>query len=97
MLDKATLIHIKNAPHHPEYWCDLSLEGFTRKNYTPQGIIDATEMPDEYIAEMVCDWCATGDEKNNSARDWFNSVNGRRWLFSEHQQQYIQELIDKLQ
>lgn len=93
MLDQATLIHIRNAPHHPEYWTDTSLEGFTRQNYTPKGPIDATDMPDECIVEMVCDWQAVAHEKGNTAEEWFKKVNGSRWIFSEHQQYLIKELI----
>jgi len=96
-LDMATLIHITTAAHHPEYWTPTNLSGFTRKNFTPNGIIDATEMPEEAMEEMVCDWMAMGDEYNNTAKEWFHKVNGTRWLFSQEQQSFILNLIDRLE
>lgn len=96
-LDMATLIHISSAPHHPEYWTDTNLSGFTRTNYTPNGIIDATEMPEEALEEMVMDWNAMSFElQKNTPMEWFNSVNGKRWLFTEEQQQFIIDLINKV-
>lgn len=96
MLDLATLIHIRNASHHPEYWTKTDLKGFSRDNYAPNGIIDATEMPEESLVELVCDWKATGDAKGNTVEWWFEQVNGKRWLFSKEQQDYIRELMEKL-
>lgn len=97
LLDLATLIHIKNASHHPEYWTDTDLTGFKRKNPNPNGIIDATQMPDEAIFEMLVDWCAMGAEKGNSGISWFQKVNGTRWLFSAEQQKLIRETLQKLE
>jgi len=94
LLDLATIIHIKNSPHHPEYWTDTNIEGFTRKNPNPHGIIDATDMPDEALEEMAADWCATGVMKNNSGMEWFNKVNGVRWLFTTEQQAYLRKLLN---
>lgn len=96
LLDICTLIHIKNSPHHPEYWTDTDLTGFTRVNYTPNGPIDATQMPDECICEMVCDWMAVSEEKGNTCTWWFNQVNNKRWIFSPHQQELILQLIKQL-
>ena len=97
VLDLATFIHVTNAPHHPEYWTETDLRGFTRGNFTPNGVVDATEMPEECLLEMVCDWQATGTEKGNSARDWFNQTNGTRWVFSEYQRKFILDLIGKIE
>lgn len=95
-LDLATLIHIKNAPHHPEYWTDTDLTGFTRVNYTPNGPIDATQMPEECLEECLCDWCAVSKEKGNTPFEWFNKVNGKRWIFTTEQQKFILETLNKL-
>lgn len=95
-IDWVTLAHITNSPHHPEYWTNTNLSGFTRVNYTPHGAIDATEMPQEYLEEMVCDWCSMSKEFNNTPMEWFDSVNGKRWIFTEEQQQFICETIDKV-
>jgi hypothetical protein len=97
-LDMVTLIHVTNASHHPEYWCDRSkLEGFTRANFTPHGCLDCSEMPEECINELVCDWCSVGKRKGNSAVEWFNRVNDVRWHFNNEQQMYIRLLIDKVE
>lgn len=95
-LDMATLIHITTAAHHPEYWTPTNLTGFTRSNFTPNGIIDATEMPEEAMEEMCADWCAMSDEFENSPFDWFKKVNGSRWLFSQEQQDFILKTLDKM-
>ena len=97
-LDYVTLMHVMNACHHPEYWCDHNmLKGFTRSNFTPNGILDCTEMPEECLNEMVIDWCATGKRKGNSATEWFNKVNNVRWKFNNEQQMYIRLMIDKME
>jgi len=95
-LNLATFIHIKNASHHPEYWTNTDLNGFTRNNYTPHGVIIATDMPNEALEEMVCDWKSTGLEKGNSVEDWFKQVNGTRWFFSGFQVRFIHDIIQRL-
>lgn len=97
VLDIVTLIHIKNAPHHAEYWTDTALDGFTRANYTPNGIVDVQHMPPECVEEMVCDWKATAEEKGNTATEWFKSVNGTRWLFTPEQQTQIRNILSILE
>lgn len=94
-LDLVTLSHIKNASHHPEYWTNTDLTGFTRSNCCPNGPIDATQMPQECLCELVCDWCSMSKEFNNSPIDWFNSVNGSRWIFTSEQQQFILDNLQK--
>lgn len=97
LLDIGTYVHITQAPHHPEYWTTSNLIGFTRANPNPNGIIEVVDMPEEALLEMCCDWCATGDEKGNSGSEWFDLVNGVRWLFSEEQQEFIRETLKKLE
>lgn len=97
VLDIATYIHITQSPHHPEYWTDTDLSGFTRENCNPNGIIDASDMPNEYIEEMVADWCAVGKEKNNTAMEWFDRVNGIRWYFTPEQQKFIKLTIRSIE
>lgn len=96
-LDLATLIHIKASSHHPEYWSDTNLTGFTRSNYTPNGPIDATSMSESALQEMCCDWCACSEEfGTNTPFEWFDRVNGTRWLFTPEQQMYIKLTLEKL-
>lgn len=97
-LDMVTYLHVTNASHHPEFWCDKAmLKGFTRANFTPQGCLDCTEMEEEAINQMVCDWASVGKRKGNSAFEWFERVNGKRWKFNMEQQKYICLLIDKVE
>ena len=95
-LDDATLIHITTNPHHPESWTNDDLSGFTRKNFTPNGPIDATSMMEPYISELCADWCAVSEEMGNTPFEWFEKVNGKRWLFSEEQQKLILETLHKM-
>lgn len=95
-LNQATLFHITTQKHHPEYWSDSDLSGFTRENFTPNGIINATRMPKDALIEMVCDWSATADEKGNSPYDWFYFVNGTRWKFTKLQQDTILDILEVL-
>ena len=97
MLDIATYIHITQAPHHPEYWTDTDLSGFTRQNPNPNGIIDARDMPVEYLEEMCADWCSCSEEfGTNTPFEWYQQVNGVRWLFSPEQQSFILETLRKM-
>ena len=97
LLDLVTLIHIKNSPHHPEYWTSTNLEGFTRKNCNPHGIIDATQMPKNALEEMCADWSSVSEmRKSNTPMEWFNKVNGVRWLFTPEQQEFIKDTINKM-
>lgn len=97
LLDLATLIHIKNSPHHPEYWTDTDLEGFTRKNYCPNGPINATDMDEDSMCEMLADWCSMSKELGtNTPFEWFKKVNGTRWIFSQSQQTFIINTLRKM-
>ena len=97
VLNAATLRHILENPHHPEYWTNTRMDGFTRENYTPNGAVDATSMPEIAIIEMVADWCAVSLQKGtNTPFQWFEKVNGSRWIFSDAQQTLIKDLISKM-
>lgn len=95
-LDLVTLSHIKNAPHHPEYWTNTDLTGFTRSNCCPNGPIDATQMPQECLEEMICDWMSVGTEMGNNIEDWYNKTVGNRWIFTKQQQDFMLATIEKL-
>ena len=70
-MKKATEHHITTNKHHPECWCNRTADLINTKDRDkpPTKIIDATEMPTVYIAEMVADWCAVSEERGNSPRD----------------------------
>lgn len=54
-------------------------------------------MPIEYLAEMRCDWCAVGREQGNTAKEWFEKVNGKRFIFTSRQQEFIGSLLKAIE
>jgi len=95
-ITQATLHHIKNNPHHPEYW----LEDKTKANLSSTNrdesieVVDASNMPCIDLAEMVCDWVAMSWELGtNTPRQWFNKVKDVRWHFSERQEDLIDRML----
>lgn len=92
-INKATLHHIMNNSHHPEYWNKAEANLSKEDRDKSDKVIDASKMPDLEVAEMVADWQAMSEElQTNTARQWYDSVKDKRWRFSKHQD----ELIDKL-
>ena len=83
--------HCLRNGHHPEHWDRNYSYG---ENHPPY---DATAMPQEYVAEMCCDWCAVGLEQGNSAMDWFQKVNRTRYRFSGWQERFISWLIREIE
>lgn len=53
-------------------------------------------MPDIYLAEMVCDWCARSKEFGNNIYDWVDSVAYQRFNLGDDKEKYVQimEYID---
>jgi hypothetical protein len=93
---EATLHHIKNNAHHPEYWSEdktkANLSSTNRDNSIE--CINAFNMPKEAIAEMLCDWAAMSFElKTNTIKEWYNKVKDVRWSFSKEQEKFIESLI----
>lgn len=94
-IEKATLHHVKNNKHHPEYHLEDKSEANISSGDRDKSdkCIDAKNMDDISVAEMVADWQAMSEElKTNTAREWYNDVKDIRWSFSKKQE----ELIDKL-
>lgn len=93
--DEATLHHILNNSHHPEFHQEEKVGLLNRKDRDglPAKIIDATKMPIMDIAEMVCDWAAMAEEKGTSAKNWADKVINKRWKFTEDQVKLIYNLI----
>jgi len=98
-MNEATFHHIKNNPHHPEYWYgNLRHNNLnsTDRDKPPEKIVDATRMPPTYVALMVADWLAMSEELNTDPREWaFNNIN-KRWKFTKEQEDLIYNLIDEL-
>ena len=91
-VDTATLYHVTNNKHHPEYWTTTSLEEHTREK--PVNNIVAYKMPDKYILEMVCDWCAISEELKTDPNKWADDNIGKRWLFTDHQKELIYKALE---
>lgn len=92
----ATLHHIKNNAHHPEYWLEDKTKANLSSTNRDESIecVDASNMDDIAIAEMVCDWVAMSEElQTNTAREWYNDVKDVRWHFSDKQDKLIDRLL----
>jgi len=59
LINEATIHHITTNKHHPEYWSDDEANIDPNDRDKSLKCIDASKMPDIYIAEM----CFTGDTK----------------------------------
>lgn len=94
MIDKATKYHVFNNRHHPEFHS----QGIDEKNkdVLSKKIIDATLMEDIDIMEMVCDWCAMSEERDNSPYDWAEKTINKKWKFTKEQEKLIYRCIDLL-
>lgn len=87
-IDKAIFHHIKSNRHHPEFH-DMNFNQDVKNK-----IIDATSMDSTDIAEMVADWMALSNERNNLPIDWAKLNINTRWNFTEDQITQIYELIN---
>ncbi len=95
---EATFHHVKNNPHHPEYWDDeVKMEKREDRDIpTRWSLANATKMPDIYIAEMVADWLAMSEEKGTSVKNWADKNVNIRWKFTDEQKNLIYELINNI-
>lgn len=92
-INKATLHHIKNNLHHPEYHNKDKANINTTNRDDSIECIDASNMDYISIAEMVCDWVAMGTEIGNSARSWYNKTKDKRWKFTSRQEDFIDSIL----
>jgi len=87
----ATLHHVVNNRHHPESYSEDPIVFDPKNRDRLEKMIKVREMPVEAVAEMVADWQAMSKElKTNTARQWFESVSGKRWVF--HPNNVVQAL-----
>jgi len=56
------------------------------------------EMPDVFLAELVCDWKARSEEFGTSLRDWIDETATKRWNFAKDDKTYkeIMSFVDLL-
>lgn len=95
-ITQATLHHVLNNSHHPEY----HLENKTEANISSSDrdksdrCVDASKMDYLSLAEMVADWVAMSQElKTNTARQWYDNVRNVRWSFSSRQENFIDSML----
>jgi hypothetical protein len=90
--------HVKNNKHHPEYWDDEHESGVinTQDRDKPAVLIDATKMPDVYVIEMACDWCAVSQERGTNPFDWADNNINVRWKFTDKQKKLIYDCLKVL-
>lgn len=97
LMSDATFHHVRNNPHHPEYWVK-NLQRQDRENRDAPGNtpVDASAMPDKHIAEMVGDWMAMSREKGTEPKAWADRNVNIRWEFTPHQVGLIYDLIQNV-
>ena len=95
-MNDATEHHVKNNKHHPEYWDENATEDIINKTDRdkPSILIDGTKMPDIYIVEMICDWCAVSQERKSNPYDWADNNVNIRWEFTDKQKDFIYKLLN---
>lgn len=93
---EATLHHIKNNRHHPEYHTEKVSLNQEDRDKPPDEMVDGTKMNDIDIAEMCCDWCAVSQEKGGTPQSWADKNVNVRWEFTERQKDLIYHLLDVL-
>ena len=77
----------------------IAIQHHNSTNYHhPEAWESIHEMPDVFIAEMVCDWKARSEEFGSSLRDFISSTAMKRWEFTEEDQVYklIMTYVDLL-
>lgn len=98
-MNEATNHHVKNNPHHPEYWDPLATGNVISKKNRDEPdssipIIDATRMPYRYLVEMCADWCAVSEERSNTPFDWAKKNIGVRWNFGKSSEDLIYKILE---
>jgi hypothetical protein len=92
---KATEHHVNNNKHHPEYWSNETDNLINPENRDkPLRLIDATKMPDIYIAEMCADWMAVSKERGSNPIEWADMNIGTRWHFDDDQIELIYDILN---
>ena len=98
-MQEATFHHVKNNPHHPEYWdVETTIDSINRadRDKPPEKMANATTMPLSYVAAMVADWMAMSEEKGTNPADWAKANIDKRWKFTDEQKDLIWDLLDSV-
>ena len=84
--DKAWLLHQHRNPHHWQFWVLREDDGGTK----------LIEMPDVFVAEMVCDWIGAGmaiTGKSGETRSWYEKNKHRITLHPNTARQIDKEMM----
>jgi len=96
----ASFHHVKNNPHHPEYWDKhLTKNPINKDNRDKRDfIVDGTLMDELSMLEQVCDWSAMSIEHNETEgpKEWADNAINKKWKFTNQQSDFIYEAIDLL-
>ena len=92
-MDKATEYHVLNNPHHPECSAGVCNNDPNDRDKSTEPI-DASNMYDEDVIEMVADWSAMAEELHDTPRNWYNKCSGVRWTFTANQQALIEKCLN---
>ena len=82
-VDNAIYLHKTGSLHHPEFWGGTQLGVIT----------NAHLMPPQSIMEMASDWMAMSQEKGGNPTDWAKENIGKRWIFTEKQEETIYKYL----
>lgn len=96
---EATFHHIVNNRHHPEAWDENFNEeklNSLNRDGLPKEMVDATKMPKWAIIQMVCDWVAIAQERENSSdvTEWMKKNVNKRWKFTDKQVEFIEYVVN---
>ena len=93
---KATMHHIKNNSHHPEYHSDDETVLDRNNRDKANNTIDASNMSDLDIAEMCADWMGMSEERGNTPQEWADQVINKRWKFTNKQKNTIYKVLNTI-
>lgn len=95
-IHNATLYHVKNNMHHPEFWVD-DVDVINKQDRdAPVKCLECSAMPRFYIAEMCADWSGISKEFGTKPQDWADKNLGFRWKFNEEQTDLIYTILNKI-
>lgn len=85
--DYAWLHHIHSNPHHWQYWVLINDDDG----------INALEIPDNYILEMVCDWMSFSINKGNlnEVFEWYDKEKEKQIMHPESRKK-VEQILDAI-
>ena len=100
-MNDATLHHVLENNHHPEYWLkdkytnkELEIINRDDRDRPPKELLDCTSMPFTYLSSMCADWLAMSKERNNSPIEWADKNINVRWEFNDNQIAFIYSILN---